>query len=102
MYCRLLFVWYQVGATFPTRFVSGGADGFEVYVSQNSDYDGGRLFYGSYQLGSFYRIDSNNNFSDIAGGGGTGANAEGNWETPLYIKRSSCLPLFVNKNIKVL
>ena len=75
-----------------------GADGFEVYVSQNSDYDGGRLFYGSYQLGSFYRIDSNNNFSDIAGGGGTGANAEGNWETPFIKDPNNDAVLYLGKD----
>ena len=75
-----------------------GADGFEVYVSENSDYDGGRLFYGSYQLGSFYRIDSNNNFSDIVGGGGTGADAGGNWETPFIKDPSNDAVLYLGKD----
>ena len=75
-----------------------GADGFEVYVSQNSDYDGGRLFYGSYQLGSFYRIDSNNNFTDIAGGGGEGANAQGNWETPFIKDPDNDAVLYLGKD----
>jgi hypothetical protein len=75
-----------------------GADGFEVYVSQNSDYDGGRLFYGCYQFGSFYRIDSNNNFADIVGGGGEGANAQGNWETPFIKDPSNDAVLYLGKD----
>ena len=75
-----------------------GADGFEVYVSQNSDYDGGRLFYGCYQFGSFYRIDSNNNFADIVGGGGEGANAQGNWETPFIKDPDNDAVLYLGKD----
>ncbi len=59
-----------------------GADGFEVYVMNNSDFDGGELFYGCYQYGAFYRIANGTSFVDIAGSGGTGVNAQGDWETP--------------------
>ncbi len=59
-----------------------GADGFEVYVMNNSDFDGGELFYGCYQYGAFYRIANGTNFVDIASSGGTGVNAQGDWETP--------------------
>ena len=59
-----------------------GADGFEVYVMDNSDFDGGQLYYGCYQYGAFYRIANGTNFVDIAGSNGTGVNAQGDWETP--------------------
>ena len=76
-----------------------GADGFEVYVKHNSDYDGGRLFYGCYQYGGFYRIDSNNNFADITGGSGNeGADADGNWETPFIMDPNNDGTLYMAKD----
>ena len=49
-------------------------------------------------MGSFYRIDSNNNFNDIVGGGGEGANAQGNWETPFIKDPSNDAVLYLGKD----
>ena len=59
-----------------------GADGFEVYVVDQSDFNGQRLFYGCYQYGAFYRTLDGGSFTDICGSSGTGVDAQGDWETP--------------------